>query len=220
MWTSCRSHRSGEPDRGAGLPATDFTLQALAGSLAIRGPEGREPLQAGGRLGEWIAGSYAAATALGLCAERDVVAAAVSGPICRCSNPCASQWLLYHPVTATLSGAPGRRTARTGEIPSVERCLDGYIGFCTITAQMFQDFLIMIDRAELLADDSIVDVRRRQERYADFQSMIESWTSTMPADAIDEIAGAMRIPVSPIGTPGLSRRTRTSPSAACSSRTP
>ncbi len=25
--------------------------------------------------------------------ERDVVAAAVSGPICRCSNPCASQWL-------------------------------------------------------------------------------------------------------------------------------
>ncbi len=46
---------------------------------------------------------------------------------------------LYHPVTATLSGAPGRRTARTVEIPSVERCLDGYIGFCTITAQMFQD---------------------------------------------------------------------------------
>lgn len=185
----------------AGLPATDFILQALAGSLAIRGPEGREPLQAGGRLGEWIAGSYAAATALGLCVgTRRRGRGGEWADLSMLESMCIAM-ALYHPVTATLSGAPGRRTARTVEIPSVERCLDGYIGFCTITAQMFQDFLIMIDRAELLADDSIVDVRRRQERYADFQSMIESWTSTMPADAIDEIAGAMRIPVSPIGTP-------------------
>ncbi|WP_458683016.1 CaiB/BaiF CoA-transferase family protein [Prescottella equi] len=185
----------------AGLPANDFTLQALAGSLAIRGPEGREPLQAGGRLGEWIAGSYAAATALGLrVGTRRRGRGGEWADLSMLESMCIAM-ALYHPVTATLSGAPGRRTARTVEIPSVERCLDGYIGFCTITAQMFQDFLIMIDRAELLADDSIVDVRRRQDRYADFRAMIESWTSTMPADAIDEIAGAMRIPVSPIGTP-------------------
>lgn len=185
----------------ADLSATDFTLQALAGSMAIRGPEGREPLQAGGRLGEWIAGSFAAATALGLrLGARSRGRGGEWADLSMLESMCIAM-ALYHPVTATLSGAPGRRTPRTVEIPSIEHCLDGYVGFCTITAQMFQDFLIMIDQAELLADDSIVDVRRRQERYAEFQSTIESWTSTMPVDAIDEIASAMRIPVSPIGTP-------------------
>ncbi|WP_305092918.1 CoA transferase [Prescottella sp. R16] len=185
----------------ADRPATEFTLQALAGSLAIRGPEGREPLQAGGRLGEWIAGSFAAATALGL--RLGAAGRGRGGEWADLSmlESMGVAMALYHPVSAVLTGAPGRRTPRTVEIPSVERCLDGYVGFCTITAQMFQDFLIMIDRAELLADDSIVDVRRRQERYAEFQSMIESWTMTMPVEAIDEIAGAMRIPVSPLGTP-------------------
>ncbi|QCQ90460.1 CaiB/BaiF CoA-transferase family protein [Rhodococcus sp. SGAir0479] len=185
----------------AHLPATDFTLQALAGSLAIRGPEGRQPLQAGGRLGEWIAGSFAAATALGLRVGATTRGRGGEWADLSMLESMGVAMALYHPVTATLSGAPGRRTPRTVEIPSVERCLDGYVGFCTITAQMFQDFLIMIDRAELLADDSIVDVRRRQERYDEFRSMIESWTSTMPVEAIDEIASAMRIPVSPIGTP-------------------
>ncbi|MCA1008869.1 CoA transferase [Rhodococcus hoagii] len=185
----------------ADLPATDFTLQALAGSMAIRGPEGREPLQAGGRLGEWIAGSFAAATALGLrIGARSRGRGGEWADLSMLESMCIAM-ALYHPVTAALSGAPGRRTARTVEIPSIEHCLDGYVGFCTITAQMFQDFLIMIDRAELLADESIVDVRRRQERYAEFQSMIEAWSSTMPVTAIDEIASAMRIPVSPIGTP-------------------
>ncbi|CAM2808902.1 CoA transferase [Prescottella defluvii] len=185
----------------ADRPATEFTLQALAGSLAIRGPEGREPLQAGGRLGEWIAGSFAAATALGL--RLGAVSRGRGGEWADLSmlESMGVAMALHHPVTAVLAGAPGRRTPRTVEIPSIERCLDGYVGFCTITAQMFQDFLIMIDRAELLADDSIVDVRRRQERYAEFQSLIESWTMTMPVEAIDEIAGAMRIPVSPLGTP-------------------
>lgn len=109
----------------AGLPATDFTLQALAGSLAIRGPEGREPLQAGGRLGEWIAGSYAAATALGLCVgTRRRGRGGEWADLSMLESMCIAM-ALYHPVTATLSGAPGRRTARTVEIPSVERCLDG-----------------------------------------------------------------------------------------------
>src|ERR1019366_3760930 len=41
-------------------PATEFTLQALCGSTANRGTKAREPLHAGGRLGEWIGGVYAA----------------------------------------------------------------------------------------------------------------------------------------------------------------
>src|SRR5947207_5554014 len=48
----------------AGRPATEFTLQAACGSTATRGLPENPPLAAGGRLGEWLAGTYAAAGAL------------------------------------------------------------------------------------------------------------------------------------------------------------
>ena len=41
--------------------ANEFILQALCGSIAGRGWPGDEPVQAGGRLGEWLAGTFAAA---------------------------------------------------------------------------------------------------------------------------------------------------------------
>src|SRR5438067_4933719 len=47
----------------AGRPATEFTLQAACGSTATRGLPEDPPLAAGGRLGEWIAGTYAALAA-------------------------------------------------------------------------------------------------------------------------------------------------------------
>ena len=44
-------------------PWTEFILQALCGSTASRGPLEREPLHAGGRLGEWIGGTVGAVAA-------------------------------------------------------------------------------------------------------------------------------------------------------------
>src|SRR5271157_6128592 len=43
--------------------ANEFILQALCGSIAGRGWPGDEPVQAGGRLGEWLAGTFAGAVA-------------------------------------------------------------------------------------------------------------------------------------------------------------
>ena len=48
----------------AGRRATEFTLQAESGSIGMRGLMGHEPFQAGGRLGEWAAGSFGAVGAL------------------------------------------------------------------------------------------------------------------------------------------------------------
>ncbi|MCV7090184.1 CoA transferase, partial [Mycobacterium interjectum] len=42
------------------VDANEFILQALCGSIASRGWPGDEPVQAGGRLGEWLAGTFAA----------------------------------------------------------------------------------------------------------------------------------------------------------------
>src|SRR4029077_13279631 len=44
----------------AGRPATEFTLQASCGSIGNRGLPDEPPLAAGGRIGEWLAATYAA----------------------------------------------------------------------------------------------------------------------------------------------------------------
>ncbi|HME49536.1 CoA transferase [Mycobacterium sp.] len=181
-------------------PWTEFTLQALAGSTGGRGFPDRAPVHAGGQLGEWIAGSYAGAAALVL-----RTAARRHGRRGRHIDMSMLECLcvamsLYAPLTASLSGKPP--TGRTVEIPSVERSADGWVGFCTITGQMFRDFLLMIDRADLLDDQTIIDPKLRQGRYSEFQKIIEEWTTTLPTAAIEDIASALRIPVSPLGTPG------------------
>ena len=180
-------------------PCTEFTLQATAGSTGGRGFPDRAPVHAGGRLGEWIAGSYAGAAALVLrtsARRRGTRGHHLDMSMLECMSIAMA---LYAPLTASLSGAAP--PARTVEIPSVERSADGWVGLCTITGQMFQDFLLMIDRADLLDDQTIIDPKLRQGRYSEFQKIIEEWTTTLPTAAIEEIAAAMRIPVSPLGTP-------------------
>jgi crotonobetainyl-CoA:carnitine CoA-transferase CaiB-like acyl-CoA transferase len=180
-------------------PWTEFTLQALAGSTGSRGFPDRPPVHAGGRLGEWIAGSYAGAVALALrTGSRRLGCGGEHADLSMLECMCVAM-AGYGPVAASLSGQ--RPATRTVEIPSIERSADGWVGFCTITGQMFQDFLLMIDRADLLGDLTIIDPKLRQGRYAEFQKIIEAWTTTMPTAAIEDIASAMRIPVSPLGTP-------------------
>ena len=48
----------------ADRPASDLTLQADSGALAIRGHPGEEPVQMGAQTIQWLAGSSAAAAAL------------------------------------------------------------------------------------------------------------------------------------------------------------
>jgi len=180
-------------------PWTEFTLQARAGSTGGRGFRDQAPVHAGGRLGEWISGSYAAATALSLrTAAQRHGAGGTHADLSMLECLCVAM-SLYTPLTTSLSGT--RPPTRTVEIPSVERSADGWIGFCTITGQMFQDFLLMIDRADLLDDPGIIDPKARQARYHEFRQIIEDWTTGLSTAAIEEIASAMRIPVAPLGTP-------------------
>ena len=48
----------------ADRPASEFTIQAESGSIAVRGLPGQEPFQAGGRITEWVGGTFAAVAAL------------------------------------------------------------------------------------------------------------------------------------------------------------
>src|SRR5262249_42919635 len=116
--------------------ATEFTLQAWAGSTASRGTRERPPLAAGGRLGEWLGAGYAAIGALAA-----AIGARRTG---RGQHVDLSLLEVIHlsmaPFTTVVASFGGASAAygRTLEIPSIEPAADGWVGFCTITNQQWR----------------------------------------------------------------------------------
>jgi crotonobetainyl-CoA:carnitine CoA-transferase CaiB-like acyl-CoA transferase len=180
--------------------ANEFILQALCGSIASRGWPGSEPLQAGGRIGEWLAGTFAA-----------VVAAAAVRHARKGGGGAVIDVSIYESMavvmgslsamSASVLGDDSLLTQRSLELPSIVATADGMIGFCTITAQQFQDFLVLIDRPDLLDDDDLASMSGRVRRRDEFLAMVQQWTETRTTDEILDLAVALRIPVAPIGTP-------------------
>ncbi len=179
-------------------PATEFTLQAWCGSTAARGTTDRPPIAAGGRLGEWLGGAYAAVTALtayhgarrsGLGTHVDLSLFEV---MALTMAPNLTVW-------ESLAGQPGP-FSRTLEIPSIVAARDGYVGFCTITGQQWRDFLVLIERADLLDDTSLAKWDERVRRCGEVTRMIEAWTTQHSVAEIIERAAALRVPVGAIGT--------------------
>jgi len=179
-------------------PATEFTVQAWAGSTAIRGVAERPPLAAGGRLGEWLGGGYAAIGAL----------AAVTGARRTGRGRHVDLSLLevihlsmspFTTVVASFGGTAGT-IGRTVEIPSVEPAADGWVGFCTITNQQWRDFLVLVERDELVDDAGLAHYFTREARRREVYGFIHAWTRRRTVGDIIERATLLRIPVAPVGT--------------------
>jgi crotonobetainyl-CoA:carnitine CoA-transferase CaiB-like acyl-CoA transferase len=185
----------------ADLAVNEFVLQAMCGSIGSRGWPGEEPLQAGGRIGEWVAGCYAA-----------VAGAAAVRRARRTGHGDLVDVSTFESMVMTMGGLPAVMTgvlgtgttlaARTQELPSIVPTADGVVGFCTITAQQFADFLVLIERPDLLDDADLSSFVGRARRRAEFTTIVEDWARTRTTAEIVELAVAMRIPVSPVGTAG------------------
>ena len=131
----------------AGRPSTEFTLQAACGSIGQRGLPEQPPLSAGGRLGEWLAGTYAALGAIAALREasRSGHGELVDVAMLDCM---AVTMVTYPSVFASFAGRPEvAGTGRTIEVPSIEPTRDGYFVVTTNSAQQFHDFLLMIRAA-------------------------------------------------------------------------
>ena len=180
--------------------ATEFTLQAWCGSTGARGVPDGPPLHAGGRLGEWVGGAYAGVAALaGVARSRrrgrgEHVDLSLLECMCLSMNT-------YAPLFASFTGwKQSSGPARTVELPSIEPTADGYVGFCTITGQQFRDFLVLIERPDLLDDQDLASAPGRTRRMREFVDAVHPWTRRHTTDEIIELATLLRIPVAPIGT--------------------
>jgi crotonobetainyl-CoA:carnitine CoA-transferase CaiB-like acyl-CoA transferase len=179
-------------------PATEFTLQAWCGSTAARGTMDRPPIAAGGRLGEWMGGAYAAVAALTSyygtrrSGRGEHVDLSLFEVMALTMAPNLTVW-------ESLAGQPSP-FSRTLEIPSIEPAKDGYIGFCTITGQQWRDFLVLIERPDLLDDEELARWDGRLRRADEVHAFVQAWTKQHTVDEIIARAAALRVPVGALGT--------------------
>ncbi|MBW2269096.1 MAG: CoA transferase [Deltaproteobacteria bacterium] len=179
-------------------PATDFTIQAESGSISSRARPGGEPFLAGGRIGAWTGGCFAAAAAL--------------AAIRRAQATGHGEHIDFslHDVTALVTncyldlmwGILGRPPAEGAfayiETPSVEPSSDGFVGFTTYSAQQLSDFLLLIERPDLRESGEFDLIPERLARLEEWESIVHAYTQTHTTDEIVELAQVLRIPVAPV----------------------
>jgi crotonobetainyl-CoA:carnitine CoA-transferase CaiB-like acyl-CoA transferase len=182
----------------SGRPATEFTLQAWAGSTGHRGLPDAEPLAAGGRLGEWVTGTYAAVGAL---AALRSARATGRGEVVDVSmlDTMAITMATFPSVFASFLGWPAiHGTGRGVEVPSIEPTADGYAVFTTNSAQQFQDFCLLIDRPDMLDDADLASVAGRTRRRDEFLAAVHEHTTRRTTAELLADAALFRIPSGPV----------------------
>ena len=182
-------------------PTNSFLLEAESGSLASRGRATRAPFAAGARTWEWITGGYAAAAAVAAVRKLDRTG---QGELIDVSMFEATHLAgaSFMPLLHQLAGRPAvTAPSRVIETPEIHPTLDGWVGFTTNSAQQFRDFLVMIDRADLVDDEELCAAAGRQRRYDEWTGIVDGWTSQRSTAEIVELARLLRIPVAPVLSP-------------------
>ncbi|HUJ66039.1 MAG TPA: CoA transferase, partial [Acidimicrobiales bacterium] len=181
----------------ASRPWTEFTLQAESGSLGKRGLPSQPPVQAGGRITDWVGGTFAAVAALAAVqrSRRSGHGEVIDFSLHECLTIAGNT---YADLMHRLSGLPPKVPHRTVEIPSIEPTTDGWVGFNTNSRAQYQAFLRLIERLDLLADEELATVGGRKARMAEWNELVRAWTREHPTKEIVARAGELRIPVAPV----------------------
>jgi len=180
----------------AGRPATEWTLQAATGFMARRGRPELGFIGAGGRLGEYAAGAFAAVAALAAWREHRKAGPgrAIDVSMFESMLVCSTQ---YWDLDAQFRG--GGQLPQYLDIPAVEPAKDGWVGFSPQTSEQWQSFCLLIEQPEIAADERFLTADMRQAHLDFLHEKIHSWTRARSVDEILELCEAMRVPAAPIG---------------------
>jgi crotonobetainyl-CoA:carnitine CoA-transferase CaiB-like acyl-CoA transferase len=182
----------------AGRPATDFTIQAEAGSLGARARPGAEPYRAGGNIADFASGCFAAAAALAMLrrsrsgghgAHLDFSLQAATALVTNC---------YLDLMWGILGRPPALGTLPNLETPSIEPTRDGFVGFTTYTAQQISDFLLLIGRPDLRESGEFDQFAQRLARLDEWEAIVHAYTREHTSEEIIAQAQLLRIPVAPI----------------------
>ncbi|HKA14448.1 MAG TPA: CoA transferase [Myxococcota bacterium] len=183
----------------SGRVSTEFTVQAECGSIGTRGLASQPPIMAGGRTTEWVGGTFAAVA--GLAAVRRATERGlgehVDFSLLEVMNIAGT---MYTDLLNSMLGRPRVEgtPARTIELPSIEPTLDGWVGFNTNSRQQYRDFLLLIERTDLLEDEELARITGRWARMDEWNAAVRAWTTQHTTAEIVERAALLRIPVAPV----------------------
>jgi crotonobetainyl-CoA:carnitine CoA-transferase CaiB-like acyl-CoA transferase len=182
----------------ADRPATEFTVQAWAGAIGWRGLPGRPPLSVAGRVGEWVAGVYAANGLLASVrrGRRDGRGELVDVAILDAVTLTLTN---MHPVTYLSEAGMPRDPRPMTLLPGNHACSDGWVGFMTGTGQQWQDFCVLVERFDWLEDESLIRASAREARRDEISTHIDAWARQRTTEEIVTLASALRVPVAPLG---------------------
>ena len=156
-------------------------------------------MQAGGRLAEYVGGLYGAPAVVVAAARarRTGVGEHIDLSLAEAMAIAGSVFGdLAQPLHGPARGRRARRAAwrrRRSSAPS-----DGFVGFNTNTATQFQNFLVLIERTDLLDDPRFAGLAGRYLHMVEWQEIIDGFMPHHPVEEIVETAAALRIPVSPV----------------------
>ena len=109
-----------------------------------------------------------------------------------------TSFVTYHHIIAAFDREGKMSSGRSIEIPSIEPTSDGWVGFCTITGQQFQDFCVLIGDPEMGDDERFTNFNARMDSREEAWERISKYTTHHTTDEIVEQASLLRIPVSPV----------------------
>ena len=182
-------------------PSSDLTVQAESGGISSRGLPTQPPVQSGGRITDWIGGTYAAVAALAAVrrARENGQGEHIDFSLAEVTNVGAT--IYADLMNSLLDRADVVEPARTVELPSIEPTRDGWVGFNTNTRQQFNDFCLLIERPELAdTPDEWWQVGVRIARMDEWNEIVRAFTTQHTTDEIVERAALLRIPVAPVCT--------------------
>ncbi|BCQ08383.1 CoA transferase [Mycobacterium heckeshornense] len=175
--------------------ASEFTLQAWAGSTGFRGDPAGPPIAIGGELGEYMGGAFAAFGALavrrraerGGAGEHLDLSMLEAVTLMQSSEWLHSQLLQVPPVTRTI------------EVPSIEPAKDGYVGITMVTGQQWLDFAAMVDCPQLTEIPQLRFQIGRWEYRNLIHELIGPWLAERTVEEIVELGQLFRLPIAPLG---------------------
>ena len=183
----------------ADQPATEFTLQARAGGIGKRGRLENPPVQAGGRIGEWMAGVCGAVGGLAAAQRAKATGHGEHVDVSLYEGLVISTNIYAFLLASLSDNWDVQIPHRNLEMPSIEPSADGFVGFSTMAQQQFQDFLRMIGAEDWVDDPVISSPFERWAARDMFFERVHAWTKARTTEEIVGIASSLRIPVSLIG---------------------
>jgi crotonobetainyl-CoA:carnitine CoA-transferase CaiB-like acyl-CoA transferase len=174
---------------------TPLTVQAASGWVNLREPD-RPPVQAGARIAEYVAGGYAALSAL--TALRTLSGNATHVVEVDVSVMESLLSTLPYPMLMAekMRGLGLPPNTKAGPVLGVVRAADGWLGINCLTGQHWLDVCAMLGLDEY-GEHQIAVMLGGPER-AEFYEKAQPWLLERTVDEIVELSQALRIPATPV----------------------